>query len=53
MKVELGDDAIYLVKQLGSILFQMPSVDVLELNDVLFVLGLKKIIVSISCMVDH
>jgi hypothetical protein len=30
----------------------MPSSDVLELNDVLFVLGLKKNILSVSCMID-
>jgi hypothetical protein len=39
MWVELGDNATYLVKGLGSIPFHMPLGDVLELNDVLFVIG--------------
>jgi hypothetical protein len=47
MCVELGDDATYIVKGLGSISFQMPLGDVHELNDVLFVLGLKKNILLI------
>lgn len=37
MRLELGDDVTYLMKGMGSIIFQMPSIDVLELNDVLFV----------------
>jgi hypothetical protein len=32
MLVELGDDAMYPMKGLGSISFQMPSGDVLELD---------------------
>jgi hypothetical protein len=52
MSVELGDDATYPMKGLGSISFQMPSGDVLELNDVLFVPSLKKNLLSISCMED-
>jgi hypothetical protein len=43
MNLELGDDATYPVKGLDSISFQMTSSQVLELKDVLFVLGLKKI----------
>jgi hypothetical protein len=50
MSVELGDDATYPMKGLGSISFWMPSSDVLELNDVLFVPGLKKNLLSVSCM---
>jgi hypothetical protein len=45
--VELGDDATYLMREVGSISFRTP------LGDVLFVLGLKKILISVSCMVDH
>jgi hypothetical protein len=52
MSVELGDDATYPMKGLGSISFQMPSSDVLELNDVLFVLSLKKNLLSVSCMTN-
>jgi hypothetical protein len=50
MSVELGDDATYPMRGVGSISFQMPSGDVLELSDVLFVPGLKKNLLSISCM---
>ena len=42
MSVELGDDATYHVRGLGSISFQMNSSDVLEMRDALFVLGLKR-----------
>jgi hypothetical protein len=42
MCMDLGDDATYSMKGLGSISLWMPSGDVLELNDVLFVLGLTK-----------
>jgi hypothetical protein len=52
MRVELGDDAIYVVKGSGSISLQMPLGDVLELNDVLFVLGLMKNLCLVSCMID-
>jgi hypothetical protein len=52
MNVELGDDATYLVKRLGSIPFWIPSSDVLELNDVFSVLGLKKNLLLVFCMVD-
>jgi hypothetical protein len=34
MSVELDDDAKYTMKGVSSISFQMPSHDVLELNDV-------------------
>jgi hypothetical protein len=40
--VELGADATYLVKGLGSISFHIPYGGVLELNEVLFVPSLKK-----------
>lgn len=48
---ELGDDATYPMRGLGSISFHMPSSDVLEFNDVLFVTRLMKNLLSISCMV--
>jgi hypothetical protein len=52
MSVELGDDATYPVRGVGSISFQMPSGDVLELSDVLFVPSLKKNLLSVSCMTN-
>jgi hypothetical protein len=45
--VEFGDNATYLVRRLGSISFSTPSRDVLELNDILFVPGLKRNLLSI------
>ena len=53
MSVEFGDDATYLMIEVASISFLTPKSDVFELINVLFVLGLKKNILSISCMVDH
>ena len=53
MSVEFGDDATYLMREVSSISFLTPKSDVFELINVLFVLGLKKNILSISCMVDH
>ena len=50
--LELNGDATYLVRRLGSISFQMLWDDVLGLNDVPFVLGLKKNRLSVSCMED-
>ena len=50
--MELGDDATYLVKGVGFISFQIPLSDVLELDYVLFVLGLKKHLLLASCMTD-
>jgi hypothetical protein len=47
MSVDLGDDATYFVRGVGSIFFQMPSDDVLQLSDVIFVLGLKNNIIFI------
>jgi hypothetical protein len=52
MSVELGDDATYPMRGVGSISFQMPLGDVLELSDVLFVPSLKKNLLLVSCMID-
>jgi hypothetical protein len=41
-----------LVIGMGFVSFCMPSGDVLELNDVLYVLGLTKNLLSISAMID-
>jgi hypothetical protein len=50
MSVDLFDDATYPMGGVGTISFQMPWGDSLELIDVLFVLGLKKNILLVSCM---
>jgi hypothetical protein len=52
MTMELGDDATYPVRGVGSISFQMPSGDVLELSDILFVPSLRKNLLSVSCMTN-
>ena len=52
MSVEFGDDATYLMIEVASISFLTSKSDVFELINVLFVPGLKKNILSISCMVD-
>ena len=52
MSVDLGDDAIYLVKWLASISIFLSPNDVLEMNDVLFVLGLKKNIYLLFYIID-
>jgi hypothetical protein len=41
MHVELGDDAKYLMIGMGSISFYMPTREVLELYEVLYVLVLS------------
>lgn len=48
--MELGDDAKYRVIGMVSILFCMLVGNVLELHEVLCVLGLTKILLSISCL---
>jgi hypothetical protein len=50
--VELGDDAKYVVKGEGTILFQLESGGSFEAQDVLYVLGLKKNFLSVSVMED-
>jgi hypothetical protein len=52
MQVELGDDAKYLVIGMGSISFCMPTGEVLELHEVLYVLGLTKNLLLVSCLTD-
>ena len=42
MRVEFGDDATYLMREVASISFLTPKTDVFELINVLFVPGLKK-----------
>ena len=52
MSIEFGDDATYLMREVTYISSLTPKSDVFELINVLFVLGLKKNNLSISCMVD-
>jgi hypothetical protein len=51
--VEHGDDAKYVVKGEGTILFQLDSSISLEVEDVLYVLGLKNNFLSDSIMEDR
>jgi len=50
--VELGDDAKYSMKGEGTILFQPGSSGSFDAQDVLYVLGLRKNLISISIMED-
>jgi hypothetical protein len=50
--VELGNDAKYAVKGVGTISFQLESGSSLEVKDVLYVPGLMKNLVSVSIMED-
>jgi hypothetical protein len=52
IQVELGNDATCPMIGTGFVSFLMPSGDVLELDDVLYVLGLMKSLLSVSCMID-
>jgi hypothetical protein len=50
--VELGDDAKYVVKGEGTILFHLESRGLLEAQDVLYVPKLKKNFLSVSVLED-
>jgi hypothetical protein len=50
--VELGDDGKYLVIRLGSISFCMLAGEVLELHEVLYVLGMTKNLLLVSCLIN-
>ena len=52
MSVELGDDSTYPMRGVVSISFHVSSGDVLELDDILFVHGLKKNLLQVSCMTN-
>lgn len=52
MTIKLGDDATHPVRGVGSISFWMPLGDVLELDAILFVLGLRKNLLLVYCMTD-
>jgi len=51
-KVELGDNHSYAVKGIGKTSIELEPDNNLHLNNVLYVLGLKKNLVSISCLED-
>jgi hypothetical protein len=53
LQVELGDNAKYAVKGVGAASFQLESRKPLRMSDVLYVLGLKKNLLSISVMEDR
>lgn len=50
--VELGDYAKYVVKGVVSTSFQLDSGDILHLSGIVFVLGLKKNLLSIFGLED-
>jgi len=52
LQVELGDNAKYVVKGVGTTSFQPKTRKPLKMSEVLYVLGLKKNLVSISAMED-
>jgi len=50
--IELGDNKIYLMKGIGSTLLELESSGSIHLKNILYVLGLKKNLLSISCLED-
>ena len=52
LRVVLGDDANYTMKRSGATSLQLESNDTLHISDVLYVLGMKRILVSISALED-
>ena len=52
LRVVLGDDARYIVKETRATSFQINSSDTLHLSDVLFVPRMKRNLFSISALVD-
>jgi hypothetical protein len=50
--VELGDDSTYVIKGIGATSFQLDSREVLHMNDILYVPGLKKNLLSTSALED-
>lgn len=52
MQVELGDDAAFYIKGVGSASFQLDSGTVLHVEEVLFVFGLKKNLLSVLVLKD-
>ena len=52
MQGGLGDDSTYPMTRMGSVSFCMSSGDVIDIDDVLYVLGLMKNLISVSTMID-
>ena len=49
-QVELGDDKCYKIEGVGSISFRLESRDKLHIDEVLYVLGLKKNLLSVATL---
>jgi len=49
-QVVLGDDAIYEVKRVGSTSFKLDSCECAHMNNILYVPGLKKNLISVSAL---
>jgi hypothetical protein len=50
--VELGDDKCYKIEGVGSISFKLESGSTLHVDEVLYVLGLKKNLLSVATLED-
>ena len=53
VEVVLGDDTVVRAVGRGTIIFQRGSISPMTLRDVLFVLGLKKNLISVSMIEDR
>ena len=51
-QVELGDDSTYKIEGVGSTSLQLDSCTILHINDILYVPGLKKNLLSIASLED-
>jgi hypothetical protein len=50
VKVELGDDGTYAIKRVGSTSFQLQSGNVFHVEEILYVPGLKKNLISVAVL---
>ena len=50
VKVELGDDGTYDIKGFGSTSFKLQSGNVFHIDEILYVPGLKKILISVAVL---
>ena len=53
MHIELGDDGWYSTKGIGIVTFKRESTSHIHLKDVMYVLGMKKNLISIVVLEDH
>ena len=53
MYIEMGDDKRYSATDIHTVTFQRESSSPLTLKDVMYVLGLKKNLVSVAMLEDH